>query len=87
LLSKKKKADYSDAEWGELVARKQQLISTLKHLQEHGKVIKRRQEKLYAEDQKLQELLKFNFVDWQTKKNELSDYEIRYVELVVEFPR
>ena len=87
LLSKKKKADYSDTEWGELVARKQQLISTLKHLQEHGKVIKRRQEKLYAEDQKLQELLKFNFVDWQTKKNELSDYEIRYVELVVEFPR
>ncbi len=87
LLSKKKKTDYSDAEWSELVARKQQLIATLKHLQEHGKVIKRRQEKLYAEDQKLQELLKFNFVDWQTKKNELSDYEIRYVELVVEFPR
>ena len=87
LLSKKKKTDYSDTEWSELVARKQQLIATLKHLHEHGKVIKRRQEKLYAEDQKLQELLKFNFVDWQTKKNELSDYEIRYVELVVEFPR
>ena len=82
-----KKLNFTDAEWAEKLAEKEEMIATLKHLQEHGRVIKRRQDKLYAEDQKLQELLKFNFVDWQTKKNELSDYEIRYVELLVEFPR
>ena len=87
LLSDEKKLNFTDAEWAEKLAEKEEMIATLKHLQEHGRVIKRRQDKLYAEDQKLQELLKFNFVDWQTKKNELSDYEIRYVELLVEFPR
>ncbi|MBC20348.1 MAG: hypothetical protein CMJ74_08830 [Planctomycetaceae bacterium] len=87
LLSKEKKVNFTDAEWAEKLTEKEKLIATMKHLQEHGQIIKRRQDKLYAEDQKLQELLKFNFVDWQTKKNELSDYEIRYVELLVEFPR
>ena len=87
LLSSEKKLNFTDAEWAEKLAEKEEMVATLKHLQEHGRVIKRRQDKLYAEDKKLQELLKFNFVDWQTKKNELSDYEIRYVELLVEFPR
>lgn len=87
LLSKEKRSNYTDAEWADLVARKEALISVIKHLQEHAKIVDRRHEKLMAEDKKLEERLKFNFVDWQTKKKELSVYEIRYVELGVEFPK
>ena len=87
LLAKTKKSNYSDKEWGEMVARKEALIAIMRHLQEHAKIIDRRHEKLTAQDKKLEERLKFNFIDWQTKKKELSSYEIRYVELGVQFPK
>lgn len=85
LLSKQKKANYTDAEWGELVARKEALISIVRHLQEHAKIIDRRHKKLMAQDKNLEERLKFNFVDWQMKKEELSLHEIRYMELGNQF--
>ena len=85
LLSKQKKANYTDAEWGELVARKEALISIVRHLQEHAKIIDRRHKKLMAQDKKLEERLKFNFVDWQMKKEEFSLHEIRYMELGNQF--
>ena len=87
LLAKQKQSNYNDSEWGEMVARKEALIALIRHLQEHAKIIDRRHEKLTSEDKKLEERLKFNFIDWQTKKKELSLYEIRYVELGVQFPK
>ena len=85
LLSKQKKTNYTDAEWGELVARKEALISIVRHLQEHAKIIDRRHKKLMVQDKKLEERLKFNFVDWQMKKEEFSLHEIRYMELGNQF--
>ena len=87
LLSRQKKVNYTDAQWGELVARKEELISIVRHLQEHAKIIDRRHNKLKAQDKKLEERLKFNFVDWQMKKEEISLHEIRYMELGNQFPK
>ena len=87
LLSRQKKVNYTDAQWGELVARKEELISIIRHLQEHAKIIDRRHKKLMAQDKNLEERLKFNFVDWQMKKEELSLHEIRYMELGNVFPK
>ena len=66
---------------------KEELISIVRHLQEHAKIIDRRHNKLKAQDKKLEERLKFNFVDWQMKKEELSLHEIRYMELGNVFPK
>jgi hypothetical protein len=87
IMLSKQKVNYTDAEWAELVARKEALISIVRHLQEHAKIIDRRHKKLMAQDRKLEERLKFNFVDWQMKKEEISLHEIRYMELGNQFPK
>ena len=87
LAKSSKRASYSDEQWAEMVAQRDALNALLRHMKEHAKVIDRRHEKLIAQDRKLEEQLKFNFVDWQTKKKELSANEIRYVELGVQFPK
>ena len=87
LAKSSKRASYSDEQWAEMVAQRDALNALLRHMKEHAKVIDRRHEKLIAQDRKLEEQLKFNFVDWQTKKKALSANEIRYVELGVQFPK
>ena len=87
LNGRQAKANYSDQQWAEMLKQREVAKSNLVHIREHGKILDTRYKKLNAEDKKLEGDLKMKLVDWQSRKKELSIYEIRFGELQVQFPK